>query len=63
VRSVGSAELDLPDIELSSDLEAAVNHTIQQKYSELHYQHAANVIQRYWRQHMLRKRFRQVKKR
>lgn len=50
-------------MELSSDLEAAVNHTIQQRYSELRYQNAARTIQRYWRQYMLQKRFRQVKKR
>ena len=61
--TVGSAELNLPDIDLSSDLEAAVSQTIQRKYAELRFQHAARVIQRHWRQHMLRKRFRQVKKR
>lgn len=64
-RAVGSAEgADLQgNYELSSDLEAVLAQSVGQRYAHPKYEKAARIIQRHWRSHMLRKRFRQVKKR
>lgn len=64
ISTVGSIDTDVTcNYELSSDLEAVLAQSISHRYANPKYDKAARVIQRHWRQYMLRKRFRQVKKR